>query len=242
MSAAFEKISLQNLQTENRRGDLKTALRWLNAMRGFEECKLYCQVMFGLELIPLWKAAVQNGGDRVSAKAKSSFQNLETALPTREEIIKATGLSESLLYEIMRTSKEVAPRLRKNSLLKNFDPTIHPISELTETQREAISEAVKKMTNGKTQTQLQLELGIWKGIGRNENPNGGPRGPALTPEEKAAIADPLIEIENNLFSLTDENDSTFAEVNSARLAKFQSVLSGCLDRVNDILKARKKAA
>ena len=117
-----------------------------------------------------------------------------------------------------------------------------PISQWPESEKKVLTDFVHKRADGKTQNQLLLEFGIVKGIGRNENPTGGPRGPALTPEEKAAIADPLIEIENNLFSLTDENDSTFAEVNSARLAKFQSVLSGCLDRVNDILKARKKAA
>lgn len=232
--SALEKIKFHDLETDPQTGSLKRALHWLNAMRGFEECKLYCQVMFGLELIPLWKAAVKNGGDRVS----SSFQNLETALPTREEIVKATGLSESLLYEIMRTAREAAPRLRKLPLLKDFDPTIHPICELTPPQREAVSSAVKKLTNGKTQVQLQLELGIYKGIGRNENPTPGTRKDCVV--DGVDLADPLLEIENELFSISDEKDTTFADVTSARLVKFQTTLKNCLTRVNDVLNSRRK--
>ena len=104
-----------------------------------------------------------------------------------------------------------------------------------------LPEAIVKMIEGKTQQQLFLEF---KNVDADGNPlKAGckPGKSKLTQEELADIADPLLEIENDLISFTQKDDLTFCDIESTpRLVRFRDHLTACLERLNLELNRRKK--
>jgi len=156
---------------------------WLNAAKMFEQGKLFSQVMTGFELLALKKAhGVINGNNqhegRVSQNGKPT-DDWETILQ------KEAGLAQTTAYRYMDMAKAAAPRLKKLPALKNFDPFSQPMSLLAEPQREALTTAVKKLTDGKSQADFFEEL--YKQGGGNPNPkDGGERKPLNTAEQADA--------------------------------------------------------
>ena len=98
---------------------------------------------------------------------------------------------------------------------------------------------IERAIDGQTQQQLFLSFKNVDADGNPLKPGCAPGKRGLSDDEKAALADPLLEIENDLVSITDENDTTFADVMSARLAKFSQALKACHDRAEAILKSRR---
>jgi len=133
---------------------------WAGA-RLCEELKTYFQMMTGLELLALQSLHSDAGKRRdltSSHDGKRLFGDLiEDHLP----------FSKSTAYRLMEIATAAVPRLRNNPELKDFDPIKTPMSELTEAKREALSETVKKLTDGKTQLELGLEWGLHKNGGRS---------------------------------------------------------------------------
>jgi len=129
---------------------------WQNAAKLFEQGKLFSQVMIGFELLALKKAnGVKNGNNqhdwRVSQNGKPT-DDWETILQ------KEAGLAQSTAYRYMDMAKAAAPRLKKLPALKNFDPFATSLAKLGEPQREALTSAVKKLTDGKSQADFFNEL------------------------------------------------------------------------------------
>jgi hypothetical protein len=152
---------------------------WRNAAKMFEEGKLFCNVMTGLELLSLYKAnGIQRGGDRANPQA--------AGLLTWEEICKKeAGISDDTARRYMDMAKAAAPRLKKLPALKNFDPFTMPMAKLPELQREALTHAVKKLTDGKSQTDFFAEL--YKQPSGNPNPkDGGPKTKPTTAQQAEA--------------------------------------------------------
>jgi hypothetical protein len=138
------------------------ARKWITAATRFEQCKLFCQVMLGFELMALRKThGIEPGGDRKSAsfKANSHDGNL---IAWEDVLVRETGLAQSTAYRFMDMAKAAAPRLKKLAALKDFVPGAQPIAALPAPQQEALETAVKKLTDGHTQKEFGESLGLWK--------------------------------------------------------------------------------
>ncbi len=154
---------------------------WQNAAKMFEQGKLFSQVMIGFELLALRKANdIQHGGDRASSHSGNLNPDWETILE------KEAGLAQSTAYRYMDMAKMAAPRLKKLPALKDFDPFNTPMVKLSEPQRDALSLAVKKLTDGKSQADFFEELYKTGGKGTGNADGKGSR--KLTPEEQRAKA------------------------------------------------------
>lgn len=154
---------------------------WLNAAKLFEQGKLFSQVMTGFELLALQKANnVVSGKHLLSHDGKGS-DDWETILE------KEAGLSRSTAYRYMDMAKLAAPRLKKLPALKNFDPFSTSLATLGEPQREALTSAVKKLTDGKSQADFFEELYKGKGGSENPNPDGGKNRKTLSLSEEVVL-------------------------------------------------------
>ena len=132
------------------------ARHWLNAAGMFEQGKLFSQVMVGFELAALQKTHGIVNGSKAHLSQDGKGDDWETILK------KETGLSQSTAYRFMSMAKAAAPRLKKFPALKNFDLFAKPLSLMPAPQREAMENAVKKITDGKTQAEFGEQLGLWK--------------------------------------------------------------------------------
>lgn len=170
-------------------GTWEGARAWLSYARKFEECKLWSQVMLGFELLELHrKMNVKRGGDRRSVTAQIKPNNL--GLNWEDTCRKEADLSDTAAGYVMKMAQAAAPRLRKMIGAKDLDLINTPISELPEVQRTLLSDAVKKITDGKTQMDFGIEFGVYKkpqgsGAKGRKPGEGGKR--KLTLEEQAAL-------------------------------------------------------
>lgn len=165
-------------------GTWDAARTWLNRARQMAEGALFCQVMTGLELLKLQKDHPETrGGDR----SKSPPRGL---LPFAETATKETGLGRSSVFKLIEMARAAVPRLRKYSRLRGFDPTASAIGLLPAPQQEALTAAVRKLTDGLTQGDFLTELGLAKAP-QGSGATGGARnvGPQekLSAEDKAAM-------------------------------------------------------
>jgi hypothetical protein len=154
---------------------------WRNAAQMFEEGKLFCNVMTGLELLSLYKAnGIQRGGDRANPQP--------AGLLTWEEICKKeAGISDDTARRYMDMAKVAAPRLKKLPALKNFDPFNTPFAKLAGPQREALTNAVKKLTDGKSQADFFDTLYKTGGKGTGRAPGCDNPRKNLSLSEEAAL-------------------------------------------------------
>lgn len=125
---------------------------WLNAGKLFEQGKLFSQVMVGFELLALQKARGIENGSKAHLSHDGKGQDWETILQNE------AGLAQSTAYRYMDMAKLAAPRLKKLPALKDFNPFEVPLAKLAEPQREALTSAVKKLTDGKSQADFFEEL------------------------------------------------------------------------------------
>ena len=209
---------------------------WDNMAAQFARGAVASQVMCGFALLELKKeSGVKHGGNHM---VKGASPNV-FGFASWPAFIEATyGFSDETARNRIKMAEGVRSDFKKLGLADRFKNLLltHP-SEWSETDTKMFSEALHKVTSGMTQADFFCRLGLTTGAGRNDNPTPGKRG--LSDDEKAALADPLLEIENDLVSITDENDTTFADVASARLAKFSQALKACHDRAEAILKSRR---
>jgi len=176
---------------------------WQNAAKMFEQGKLFSQVMIGFELLALHKAnGIQRGGDRANPQVG--------ALLTWEEILeKETGLADSTARRYMDMATAAAPRLKKLPALKNFDPFTTSLAKLGEPQREALTSAVKKLTDGKSQADFFEELYKQggKGTGREPGCDNTKTKPSLADQvaaQQALAAEQWKAIEKQLTAYADK--------------------------------------
>lgn len=165
------------------KGTWDSARQWHGAAGMFEQCKLYCQVMLGFELIALHKAMdVKRGGDQTGANRQDG------GLLWGQMLEKEIALPETSARRFMDMAKASATRLKKLPLLHGFDPAATPIAQLSAPQKDALQTGVRKLTDGQTQKEFAEQLGLWKvPQGQNGgNPNPVPRR-KLTIEEEAAL-------------------------------------------------------
>lgn len=147
-------------------GTVDALKHWLSTATRFEQGKLFSQVMAGLELKALWKAAgIKNGGDR---KSDSQIGNLIG----HEDICAAAGLSKTQAYRLMNMAEAALPRLKKLPELAGLDITATPLSSLSDANAAALETAVRKLTDGKSQGDFFGTLGLYK---RPTGPKGGAR-------------------------------------------------------------------
>jgi len=158
-------------------GTVDSLRNWLDAAKKFETGKLFAQVMAGLELKALWKAAgVKNGGDR---KSDSQIGNLIG----HDEICAQVGLSKTQAYRLMEMAEAALPRLKKSPELAGLDILATPISSLTPESSSALEGAVRKLTEGRSQQDFFAEMGLYK------KPSKGPGGAREAGPESAVNED-----------------------------------------------------
>lgn len=160
------------------------ARTWLERARLMHEGALFCQVMTGLELLKLQE-------DHPETRGRPGKNSPNRGLISfTEQAEKETGLGRSSVFRLIEMARAALPRLRKLSGLRDFDPTSIAIGQLPEPQQEALTSAVKKITDGMTQTDFLAELGLVKAP-QGSGATGGARhvGPQekLTAEEKAKL-------------------------------------------------------
>ncbi len=142
-------------------GTVDSLRNWLDAAKKFETGKLFAQVMAGLELKALWKAAGLSQGKR---------SDLSQLGKSHDEICSEVGLSKTQAYRLMEMAEAALPRLRKAPELAGLDILATPISSLTPESSSALEGAVRKLTEGRTQQDFFAEMGLYK------KPSKGPGG------------------------------------------------------------------
>ena len=168
------------------KGTWDSAREWNAAAGTFEQCKLYCQVMLGFELLALHKSlAVKPGNPNFQS---SQVGKIGDGSNWGDLLTKEMGLSSSSAYRFMDMAKAAAARLKKLPLLQGFDPKVISIGALREEQKAELKTGVQKLTDNLTQQEFGEENGLWKlpyGSGGG-NPNAkGKRKLSLT--EQAAL-------------------------------------------------------
>lgn len=204
---------------------------WINAAKMFEQGKLFSQVMTGFELLALHKANGISQGKRTDLST-----NLPHDAGSWSEIVKKeAGISDDTARRYMDMAKAAAPRLKKLPALKNFDPFTNNIAQLPEPQREALSSAVKKLTDGKSQADFFNEL--YKQPSGNPNPkDGGDRTPKTTAQQAEAAYN--IAMENSGWmgkAVTASNKDFFLTAKESDLE-----VDAQIDVIEFALKIRKK--
>ncbi len=157
-------------------GTWEAARRWLEHAKYLQEAVLYCQVMLGFELIALREAVGETRGRPPSSGNKS------TPWTFSDQAESETGLSRASVFKFISMAEAASTRLKKLPALKNWDPT-SSIAALPPAQKEALSTAVRKMTDGLTQADFLVELGLAKAP-QGSGATGGAR-------ERKAGSEPL---------------------------------------------------
>jgi hypothetical protein len=160
------------------------ARQWIAHAKRAHEFALACQVMVGFELLALREQHGETRGrpsaDSASDERRESFEDVARA---------ETELGRGTIFRLMAMAETAVPLLRKRSeLLRGFDPRSLPISSLPTPQLEALSSAVRKLTDGLTQSEFLVELGLAKAP-QGSKTSGGARdrkGPMSLSEQVAA--------------------------------------------------------
>src|ERR1043166_4891709 len=156
------KPSAQLAVIKNKSASWDTVRRWISNVAMFENCKLFCQVIVGFELMALRKEyGITHGGARKSSQRISGL--------TWPEILKKeSGLSESTAYSLIQMARAAMPRRKKHPVLQTFIPGETPLSALPSPQKNALEQVVKKLTDNMTQTDYFERMGIWKNFNHRE--------------------------------------------------------------------------
>lgn len=170
--ATLALAKLDKLPVAGITGTWDGARKWRDGAKMMEQGKLFCQVMLGLELITLRAALPNESGKR------SDLTSSQLGTRWEELLDKELELSRSSAYRMMEMAEEAKKRLKKLPELKDFDPTTTAFAELPEKQAEALTSAVKKLTDGSTQTEFMREMGLAKNPGAGAGRKAGDGGNA----------------------------------------------------------------
>lgn len=134
------------------------ARRWIADAKRAHEFALACQIMVGFELLTLREHHGETRGrptaDGDPDERKVSFEDLAQ---------NETGIGPRTVFRLMAMAEKAVPLLRKRSqILRGFDPRSVPLSSLPSPQLDALSSAVRKLTDGLTQSEFLVELGLAK--------------------------------------------------------------------------------
>lgn len=161
-------------------GTWEAARTWLQRARVMAEGALFCQVMTGLELLHLRDQHPETRG-RHGKKVQGDGLFTFAELACRE-----TGLGRSTIFKLIEMASAALPRLRKLPGLRGFDPTASAIGLLGAPEQEALTTAVRKLTDGMTQADFLAELGLAKAP-QGSGATGGARN--VGPQEKLSAED-----------------------------------------------------
>lgn len=128
------------------------ARKFLKASHQFEQFKLYSQAMAGIELRAILKREGMGHGG-----SKKEGQETFAQLVERE-----LGISDRHARRLMEMGDMIKKKLKRLQGLGEFSVGDISIDQLDAAQSEALSAAVKKLTDGKTQSELMEELGVYK--------------------------------------------------------------------------------
>lgn len=189
---ALGKVAARKLATapSSVAGTWDGARLWLDRAKAMQEGVLYCQVMVGFELLALREGHPETRGRKPAGGKKSHVETFFTAAE------RETNLSRPTIYRLLAMAEGAAKRLKASGgvLLKDFDPTNQPIALLSGAKRDALSGAVKKLTDGLTQQEFLFDLGLAK-VPQGWGATGGARDRKAkanlteAEEREAAVAD-----------------------------------------------------
>jgi hypothetical protein len=164
------------------------ARQWIAHAKRAHEFALTCQIMVGFELLALRES---HGETRGRPAAENGEWNRRIAF--EDVAVGETGLGRRTVFSLMAMAERSVPLLRKRSdLLRGFDPRSLPISSLPSPQLEALSSAVRKLTDGLTQSEFLVELGLAKAPQGSRTTGGArDRKAFLSPSEQAAARQEL---------------------------------------------------
>lgn len=143
-------------------GSVENARKYLDAAAKFARCSAAMQVMAGFEMSELKKLGgwVQ-GGRRGQNRSDCGFAQHETwEAFCRSEL----GVGERTAAAYIAMADAAKPRLRKVEGFAGLLEEIlsQPVTALSEEKKNLLTEAVKKITDGRTQMELFEEWGISK--------------------------------------------------------------------------------
>lgn len=192
MENKIVKITSQQIQ-----GTWDGARHWLDAARRFQQCTLWAQVMLGFELIAIRDSIPTRQGKRKDLK-DNDLTSCQNGTKFDEVIEKELGLSVRTAYRFMEMAHGLQPRLKKIQGLDSIDIEGTPISKMPEEVQEALSNAVRKATDGKSQMDFCLDLGIYK-VPQGSGATGRQKGAQKTDDEEAHPTKPTLSEQADIF-------------------------------------------
>ncbi len=223
-------------------GTWEAARSWLGYAKQFEQCKLFAQTMLGFELLEQQrKNGVKHGNNQ---KASTS----QLGKPWEELLEEELKIPKSSAYRFMEMAKKAAPKLRRMIGIKGLDLLNTPISKLPMVQQHMLTDAVKKLTDGKTQLELGIELGMYRAAKAGANPGdkrgGNKTAPTIKPgDDKTGEDDPddIEALQPDINLLNDAQNPAVEDATLRRLVKFEASLSTLLTRVRAAIKNKQKS-
>ncbi len=216
------------------------AREFLEQAKRFEQCKVWCQVMLGFELVGLKKSlGVKRGGDHTSDRYSTSKLSRESLLSWEDELEKNLGMSAETGYRYIRLAEAAKKRLKKVPEARELLDAIidQPINELSLDQAETLSKFVHKLTDGKTQMEFMLECGTTKSA---TPAKGGKLGAQSTEppadeavEEARAVWEPV----HRTF-VTDAEQGTWKDLPEGELEGLKLVVRNLLARWDAVKKGK----
>lgn len=133
------------------------ARKYIQTSGKFEQCKLFCQAMAGIELRAIQKHEKLGAGGDKSKEKGTTFAEL---------VQRELGISDRHARRLMEMGDLMRKKLRRFPELRDFSVLTLSVGDLGEEDSKLLKEAVRKITDGKTQSELLEELGIYKGSNR----------------------------------------------------------------------------
>ena len=168
------------------------AKKWTEAAGMMEKCKLASQVMTGFALMEIRKSWNGQGKRTDLTLEVGTSPNRSAKLGWQKRVKAELGISDDTARNWMDMAKACKPRLKKLGGMASFKDLLQlPPSQWTDVQRDSLSTAVRKITDGKTQLEFMWELGVAKGgkAARGGDTSKGEKDEEIpaTPEETANL-------------------------------------------------------
>lgn len=142
-------------------GSWDRARHWLTTAKACHEAGLLAQVMVGLELLALRASYPETRGRPSRGEISPATGLISARVPFADAIQAETGLGRTQAFELIRMAQAAIPRLREQPALEGFDPS-QGVGALDDSQREALTETVRKLTDGLSQIDFLEALGLCK--------------------------------------------------------------------------------
>ena len=215
--------------------------KFYNITTSAVDATLLGRFLLGVSLIKL-KKIIGNASRGATAKGDigwMAFKKTHFAGYSNNMLTDAVNFAGEVFTEWDKSLNLHDAKLAKSgNWLTCGDPIAFQVPE-ERSQLKGLLAAIRDTMDGKKMTAFCRSIGRIRDAVKIPNPTGYKKPAPLTDKQKELL-DPLRECENELVGFADENDLSFAECDSPRLARFENVLRVCLTRVQTILKARKK--